>query len=64
MVFEGIKRLKEFFKQIGMPVSLKELNIDNDRFDEMSRKATENGSLGDFMKLYKEDVFNIYKLSQ
>ena len=64
MVFEGIKRLKEFFKQIGMPVSLKELNINSDRFDEMSRKATENGPLGNFMKLSKEDVFNIYKLSQ
>ena len=51
MVFEGIRRLKE-------------LNIDSDRFDEMSRKATENCPLGNFMKLSKEDVFNIYKLSQ
>lgn len=60
---EGIAALENFFKSIGLPTSFKELNVPFDRAEEMAAKATENGSVGQFVKLYKEDVYNIYKLA-
>lgn len=60
---EGIERTKAYFKKIGMPVSLSEANIPADRFEEMASKGTENGPLGNFVKLHKEDIVNIFNLS-
>jgi alcohol dehydrogenase YqhD (iron-dependent ADH family) len=61
---EGIRRLKSFYKGLGLPVSLKELDIPDDRLEEMAAKCTEKGPLGNFVKLYKDDVFKIYKLAR
>lgn len=58
---EGIKRMKDFFRSIGMPVSLQELQVPADRLEEMAERATSRGPLGNLEKLYKEDVFNILK---
>lgn len=63
-VLEGIKKTKTFFKNIGLPTSLVEANIPEDRFEEMAMKATEVHPLGSFVKLEKEDVFNILKLAK
>jgi len=61
---EGIRRLEEFFKSIGLPTSLKDSNVPTDKLEEMARKATENGPLGSFIKLNKEDVFRILELAR
>lgn len=60
---EGIKRTKEFFKSMGMPVSLKDADIPVDRIPEMARKGTENGPLGQFVALYEKDVAAILELA-
>jgi hypothetical protein len=60
---QGIKKTKEFFSQIGMPLTLAELDIPDDRLQEMAEKATENGPVGSFVELETEDVLNIYKNS-
>ena len=36
---EGIRRMEAFFHELGLPVTLKELDIKADRFDEMAKKA-------------------------
>jgi len=64
IVLEGIEQLKRFFKGMGLPVSLKEMNIPDDRLDEMAEKATKKGSLGNFKKMYQADVLNILKLAR
>jgi len=61
---EGIERFKSFFKSIGLPTSLKEANIPDDRLEEMAEKATWAGSIGNFVKLGKEDVLQIYKMAR
>ncbi|RLL87955.1 iron-containing alcohol dehydrogenase [Mesotoga sp. BH458_6_3_2_1] len=61
---EGIKRLKEFFASLGIPVTLTEAGILDDKFDEMAKKATEDGPLGQFVKLYKDNVKKIYELAK
>ncbi|MGQ9478957.1 MAG: iron-containing alcohol dehydrogenase [Thermoproteota archaeon] len=60
---EGIERLKVFFRQIGLPTSLKELGIPDDRLEEMALRCTKGGSskIGGFLKLGKDDVLTILR---
>ncbi len=62
----GIKAMETFFKSMNLPIRLSELNISNDRFEEMAIKATwgESFELGNFVKLKKDDIVNIYKLAE
>jgi alcohol dehydrogenase YqhD (iron-dependent ADH family) len=63
---DGISRITQFFKSIGLPVTLKEMDVPEDRLQEMASKCTMEGksSIGSFMKLHKEDVHNILKLAR
>lgn len=63
---EGIKRLEAFFKSIGLPVSFSDIEVSDDKFDEMASKATagDKEAMGNFVKLNKKDVFNIYNLAK
>lgn len=60
---KGIEKTKQFFHSIGMPVSLRQVDIGDDRIDEMAKKGTERGPLGSFIKLHEEDVRNILRLA-
>jgi alcohol dehydrogenase YqhD (iron-dependent ADH family) len=60
MALEGIKKLTDFYREIGLPVSLKEANIPTDRFKDMSEKAVKLGSI---KKMTTEDIYEIYKLA-
>jgi len=60
----GIERLKGYFRSIGLPVTLKELGIPEDRLEEMAAKCTERGPVGSFVKLGKDDVLSIYNLAR
>ncbi len=64
IILEGIRRLENFYKEIGLPITLKELDINSEKFDEMATKCVIFGSIGNFMKLNKDDVINIYKLAR
>lgn len=63
-ILEGIRRLEDFFSRIGLPTTLAEAEIPQDRLAEMAEKATHGNTrtLGSFMPLGQEDVFAIYKL--
>ncbi|WML43839.1 iron-containing alcohol dehydrogenase [Neobacillus sp. PS3-40] len=60
----GIKKTEQFFNSIGMPVTLKEANIGQEHFEQMAKKGTERGPLGNFVKLYKDDVVQILNLAK
>lgn len=64
LALEGIKRLVNFFKEISLPTTLEELNISDERFDEIASRCTELGPVGNLKKLYKNDVVSILKLAQ
>jgi len=63
VVFEAIKRLETFFTKIGLKTRLKDVNIDQSRFEEMATKATQFGPIGKFVKLDKDDIIAILKLA-
>lgn len=69
IVLEGIARLREFFKKLGLPGSLSELDIDETNLELMAKKATgvaygREHSIGGLKKLYWKDVLEIYKLAR
>jgi alcohol dehydrogenase YqhD (iron-dependent ADH family) len=63
---EGIKRLGAFLKSIGMPGTMSELGIKDDRLDEMADKCTNSDTttVGNFIKLKKADVINVLNLAR
>lgn len=64
IALEGIRRLAEFFRSIGLPTTLKELGVPEDRLEEMAARCTSRGPVGSFKKLGKEDVLAIYRLAE
>lgn len=63
---EGIKRLKEFYKSIGLPTSLNEIGITEEAFDHMATncRRTNGDGVGFFVKLGTQDIKNILKIAQ
>ncbi len=57
---EAISRTKDLFKLLGMPTSLKEVEIPRDMFEEMADKVIRHyGEVGSFKKLNKQDIIDI-----
>lgn len=64
VALKGIENMSNFYKEIGLPTTLKALNIPDERFEEMAEKCVENGPVGNFKKLYKDDVIKILNLAK
>lgn len=66
IALEGIRRITEFFKSIGLPVTLTDAGIPQDRIEEMADKCTSSDTKtwGNFVTLHKQDIINIYKLAK
>lgn len=61
---EGIDRLGKFFKNVGMPVTLGELGIKDDKYEELATKCVEGGPVGWFRPLDLQDVINVLKMAR
>ncbi|MFH1439381.1 MAG: iron-containing alcohol dehydrogenase [Candidatus Woesearchaeota archaeon] len=71
---KGITALEEFFKDIGLPTKLSKINektgknikedITDEMIEEMSALCTADGPVGNFVKLKKEDVVQIFNLAK
>ena len=60
---EAIDLTEKFFKDCGIPMTLKEVNIDETHFDEMARGAVEHGSLAyAYVPLNEDDVKKILEM--
>ena len=59
----AIEKTREFFNSIGIPSTLKEITVKEDRLEEMAAKAVRYGPIGKFKLLNKEDVLKIYRMS-
>lgn len=59
----GIDRMEEFFRKIGMPRMLSDMDIDDSEFSAMSAAAVENAGLTDraYVSLTASDVEQIYR---
>lgn len=60
---EGIAALRAFWNSIGAPSTLAHYNIDDSQLEAMADKAVRFGPFGNFAKLEKSDVLEIYRRS-
>ena len=64
IIESGISKLEDFFKEINMPVSLKDLNfsVSEEDIQDMALKTTHNNTFnpGNIKKLDYSDIINIY----
>lgn len=65
VALEGIGKLKAFFGSLGLPVTFKELGVENPDIDRLADSLHRNkGELvGNYVKLTKQDSKEIYRLA-
>ncbi|PFJ08407.1 NADH-dependent alcohol dehydrogenase [Bacillus cereus] len=63
VALEGVEALRQFWTSIEAPVTLTDYGIGENEIDLMADKAMAYGEFGNFKKLNKDDVLNIYKAS-
>jgi alcohol dehydrogenase YqhD (iron-dependent ADH family) len=69
MALAGIAKLRDFFDQMGLPATLRDLGIDSRNFESMAKDATgaafgTEKPLGGLKKLTWQDVAEIYRLAE
>ena len=58
---EAIDATENFFKECGIPMTLREVGIDDSKFKEMAKAAVEHGGLKyAYVPLNEEDVYKIF----
>lgn len=60
---KSIEKTREFFTSMGVPSTLREVGIDDEKFDVMAEDAVKYGTLGTMRALEKEDVLAIYRMA-
>jgi len=60
---EGVFRMENFFRSIGMPVRFKDANIDPARIGEMAKRAVCFGPVGSYRKIDEQAAEAIYRLA-
>ena len=60
---QSIEAYESFLRDIDMPITFKDEGLDGNDIELMAEKATMDGPLGNYKKLYKEDVIEIYKIA-
>ena len=59
---KAIAATKELFEEIGLPMTLREVGIDESKFEILAKKAVAGGLSKAFVPLSTSDVVNIYKM--
>jgi alcohol dehydrogenase YqhD (iron-dependent ADH family) len=60
---EGVFRMKNFFRYIGLPVSFDNATLPVDRIPEMARRVVRFGPVGNYRQLDAGDVEAIYRIA-
>ncbi|MFH1901272.1 MAG: iron-containing alcohol dehydrogenase [Candidatus Omnitrophota bacterium] len=62
---EAIDKTREFFNLLGLPSSLSEVNISNEKFQDMARNAVKShGQIGSFKQLSESDIIHILSVGR
>jgi len=60
---EGVLRMENFFRSIGMPVRFADAGLDTSKIPEMAKRAVHFGAIGSYRKLEEKDAEAIYRLA-
>ena len=59
----AIEKTRKYFSKLGIPSTLREIGIGEEKLEKMAKQATLRGNLGNFKPLTAQDVLNIYTAS-
>ena len=60
---EGVDLLEDFFRSVGAPTTLRELDVEEADIERLAANASSRGSFGVLKSLDAKDVLEIYKLA-
>jgi len=62
---EGIRRLEDHFRRMGLAVRLSDVDIKEDSFEKMADIATDSGKneTGNFVKIDRNAILEIFSLA-
>lgn len=60
---KGVKELIAFYDSVGMPKSLKEAGIEEEKLEYLAEKVTELGDIGTMSQIIKAEALEIYKMA-
>ncbi|MDR0442666.1 MAG: iron-containing alcohol dehydrogenase [Treponema sp.] len=60
---EGVIRMENFFRSIGLPIRFADANIDPARIPEMAKRAVHFGPFGNYRKIDEQAAIAIYRLA-
>jgi alcohol dehydrogenase YqhD (iron-dependent ADH family) len=60
---EGVFRMKNFFRSLGLPVSFADAKLDTGKIPELARRAVSFGPIGQYRRLTEAGVEAIYRLA-
>ncbi|GHV94847.1 NADH-dependent alcohol dehydrogenase [Spirochaetia bacterium] len=60
---EGVFRMENFFRSIGLPVKFADAKLDPGKISEMAKRAVNFGPVGNYQKLDEKAVEAIYRLA-
>jgi alcohol dehydrogenase YqhD (iron-dependent ADH family) len=60
---EGVFRMKNFFRSLGLPVCFADAKLDASKIPEMAKRAVKFGPLGNYRRLNENDVEAIYRIA-
>jgi hypothetical protein len=63
-ILKGILKTESFFKKIGMPIRLRELDISEEKFDEIASRCVQAGPIGKAASLGNNDIISILNLAK
>ncbi len=63
---DGIKAMRAYFKEIGMPITMSELGLKPEDYEDIINLTTKNGTatIKSYIPLGKEEIREIYKLAE
>ena len=61
VVLEGVRRMRAFFREIGLPTTLRELGAEQSRIGEMAKRCCGSGTVGGHLPVNAGDVEEIYR---
>ncbi len=64
-ILEGIRRLEDFYMELGLPTRLHQINIGEEHFAHISKNALVNKThLGNLVRLNSDDIYKILLLAK
>jgi hypothetical protein len=66
VALEGVRRLEAFYRSLGMPTRLTDVGLENADFAALARRAlpSEQSTVGEYIKLTRQDFIDIYTLAK